>query len=84
MKIQLVIAEHFSVPGVIIKAFCSLADATNEAVDLTNVMLTDHGDAPDADADNWQSRIERLQDYHGAAHCYVEIVETDLIGADAV
>jgi hypothetical protein len=84
MKIQLVIPEHFSVPGVIIKAFVSLADATKECIELTNVMLSDHGGAADANSETWQDRVAQLQDYHGAAHCYVDLIETDLIGVEAV
>jgi hypothetical protein len=73
-------AEHFSIPGRPIKAHLTKALAVQEAVELVNIMLKDSGGDPTATADDWESRIEPLQDEHGAAHCYVEIHELPVIG----
>lgn len=78
MKIYLVTAEHFSVPGLINKPFATMEGATAEAVALANIMLEDSSRAADATADNWEARMLDLQDYHGAAHCFVEITPADL------
>ena len=86
MKIHLVTAEHFSVPGLIAKAFLHEADAMAEAAEFVNVMLQDtrkvtaSGFDGTATPDQWGMHLELLQDYHGAAHCYVEITELDVAG----
>ncbi|MDQ0510904.1 hypothetical protein QOZ99_001792 [Angulomicrobium amanitiforme] len=68
-------------PGNITKAFADLAGAEAEAMDLTNLMLSDNGQAKSANASNWRAKVEALQDEHGAAHCYVEIAEHVVVGA---
>lgn len=80
MKIHLLTAEHFSVPGLVTKAFATPQAATAEAVDLTNLMLKDSDWRPLATPVQWQHHVERLQDYHGAQYCYVEIAELDVSG----
>jgi len=83
MKIHLLRAEHFSVPGIITKAFATSGAAEDAAMSLVNIMLKDNGQAQSANASNWRSKVEALQDEHGAAHCYVEIEEVDVEGATA-
>lgn len=82
MHIHILTAEHFHVPGIITEAHISQSTATVKAVELVNLMLKDTRWEQDATAENWQAKIECLQEYHGAAHCYVEIVEHELIGAE--
>jgi hypothetical protein len=82
MKVYVLIAEHFSQGPVITKVFASEPSARREAAELTNIMLTDMGDRRDWPANAWPSdfekHVERLQDYHGAANCAVEILEREV------
>lgn len=78
MKVYLVRAEHFSVPGLVVKVFQNLADARNECVELVNIMLEDNSCRPDATGADWQHRLELLQSEHGAANCYVELDELEV------
>lgn len=78
-KVFVLTAEHFSVPGRIIKAFATLAGAEEEAVSLTNIMLNDDGRAQAAHASNWRSKVEQIQEEHGAQFCYIEIDEQELL-----
>jgi hypothetical protein len=80
MNVFVLSAEHFSVPGLILQAHATRASAEAEAVTLVNTMLTDSGWQPLASPIQWQHHVERLQDAHGAAHCYVEIDEKELVG----
>ncbi|TIS37522.1 MAG: hypothetical protein E5W95_18085 [Mesorhizobium sp.] len=52
-----------------------------EASELVNIMLKDTGWQPLSSPIFWQHHVERLQDYHGAAHCYVEVTEIEVAGA---
>jgi hypothetical protein len=70
-NIILVVAEHYSVPGIVTKAFDNEDKAKRECVSLVNIMLDDMG-MPNADIANWEGCLAILQDIHGAAHCYVE------------
>lgn len=79
-KVFVVQAEHFNVPGIITHVHANRASAEDEAIELTNVMLVDNDDEPCAGRGNWPDEVERLQDEHGEAHCYVEIIETELRG----
>jgi hypothetical protein len=81
VKIHLLTAAHFIVPGVITKAFADLADAEAEAVELTNIMLDDDGQAQDADVTNWREHVRRLQSERNPADCYVCIDEHVVAGA---
>lgn len=87
MKVFILSAEHFSVPGLVLQAHATKASAVAEAVELVKTMLKDceypHRFKAGITASNWQDAIEWLQDVHGAAHCYVEIAETELHGAPA-
>lgn len=80
MQIHLVEAEHFSVPGLIRKAYHSLDDANREAAEIVNIMLADTtsmaGDS--CTAKDWGTYMAKLQDYHGAQYCYVMIVTLDV------
>lgn len=83
MKIFILSAEHFSVPGLILQAHATRESAVAEAIELTETMV---GDSPyvewEAVTDStWEAIVGKLQDAHGAAHCYVEIAETELRGA---
>jgi hypothetical protein len=81
MKIHLVSAEHFRVPGLRQMAFTTNRAAVSEAVGLVNTMLIDSGHQPLASPLQWEHHLERLQDEHGAAHCYVEITELEVAGS---
>jgi hypothetical protein len=74
-KVYVVEAEHFSVPGRALKLFTSRRDADIEAASMVNIMLGDQGWDQTAKPNSWSAEIEHLQEYHGAAHCYVEISE---------
>lgn len=81
MRIHIVTAEHFNVPGLVLKAFATAEAANAEATELVNIMVNDSDMEADGDEPgDWQAWLARLQDYHGAAHCYVEITETELEG----
>lgn len=79
MKVFLLTAEHFSTPGVVMDVYAKFDRAEDEAIKLVNIMLDDSDKPQDADTSNWMAKVEALQDEHGAAHCYVEIYEKDLI-----
>ncbi|MCL8382076.1 hypothetical protein [Xanthobacter aminoxidans] len=81
MIVHILTAEHFSVPGIIVKVFASMAGAEAEACALANIMLKDAGEKPDADASTWQESVTFLQEVYGAAHCYVEIAPHEVYGA---
>lgn len=70
MQVYLVVGEHYSVPGIITKAFDSLSKAKQECVDLVNIMLEDMK-LPHADLANWEGCLAMIQDIHGAEHCHV-------------
>ena len=82
MNVFLLLAEHFSVPGQVQKVFVSLDAAEAEGVELTNTMLQDNGRSKSATTSNWRSKLEELQEEHGENDCYIEINETELIGAN--
>ncbi len=83
MKVYLVTAEHFSVPGLVVRVFETKDDALNECVELVNIMLEDMK-LPHADLANWEACLELVQDTHGTQHCYVEVSEQDVIPAPAL
>lgn len=78
MQIYLVVAEHYSVPGIVTKAFDTEDKAKIECVELTNIMLTD-SKMPNAGISNWEGCMAVLQDLYGAAHCYVEYSAIDVL-----
>lgn len=82
MHIHILTAEHFHVPGLITEAHADSSTATLKAVELVNIMLKDSRRKPTATAKNWRAKVEWLQDFHGAAHCYVEIAEHELVMAE--
>jgi hypothetical protein len=79
-KVFIVRAEHFSNPGLIVKAFSNRAAAEGECVKLVDIMVNDMDYTPDIETDSakWEKRMEWLQDYHGAQYCYCEIDELPL------
>lgn len=79
-RVYVLTAEHFSVPGLITQVHASRESATKRAAELVNTMLADNGDEETATSSNWEEAIAKLQDEHGAAHCYVEIIERDVFG----
>lgn len=84
MIVHVLQAEHFSVPGIVTKVFGTDAAAQIEAMALVNCMLNDSGRAQSANASNWHSKLEELQEEHGAAHCYVDIAPHTVEGAEAL
>lgn len=94
MKIYLTTGEHFSIPGIRFHACATLAAANEQAASMVNVMLTDtanandlgdgsylyHSDPKPATPDNWAEGLAWLQDFHGAEHCDVDVVELPLEG----
>lgn len=80
MKIFTVICSHPSVPGVQIVPCASLAIANDEAARLINIVRADStGFDPlpaEATAETWEPVLEQLQDWHGAAHCWLDINES--------
>lgn len=78
--VWIVQGEHWNCPGVPISAHASLDAANIKAAELVNVMLKDTGDVVDkprgATPSDWRGvPMGWLQDYHGAAHCWVEVCE---------
>jgi hypothetical protein len=76
--VWIVQGEHFSVPGVPISAHGSVDGANAKAAELVNAMLKDtgrvQGKPKAATPSDWRGvPMGWLQDYHGAAHCWVEV-----------
>lgn len=86
MKAYLMQAEHYNVPGIVVRICATRQLAVAEALACANIMLSDANQAHNArhplvdTEDAMTSAIEKLQEEHGAAHCYVEISEHDVIG----
>lgn len=81
--VYLLIAEHHTVAGRILEAHATADSANARAADLVRIMAGDSPAARHLDPvtrDNWQAVLERLQDYHGAAHCFVEIEASEIVG----
>lgn len=82
MKIFVLTAEHFEVAGLVLRTFATMDGAVSAAVEVCNQILSDTNDDADkpepATAVTWEAVNEWLQDYHGAAHCYVEICFKEL------
>ncbi len=78
MQVYVVEAEHYSVPGRILRIYRDEQAALDYAKELVVGMLSDYkcahpeSDAPD-DAEDWPEVVAWLQDVYGAAHVYVEI-----------
>ena len=82
-KVWLLQAEHFFVPGMIVKVFTFSAVAQEEAADLVRIMQKDAGLPADATAANWSAKFEAMKatlSNQEAGDCYVEINEVPLIG----
>jgi len=76
--VHILLAEHFSVPGLIVGAHATREGAVREAVECVNLMLADSPvkkTHQKATTENWQTVMEALQDYHGAQFCYADIIE---------
>ena len=69
-NIWLVIGEHYSIPGIVARAFDSEEKAKRECVELVNIMLDDMK-LPRADLANWEGCLAIIQDIHGAENCHV-------------
>jgi len=80
MKVFILTAEHFRVPGLVTEAHASRESADASAAALVNVMLADAESEPVATPENWSEHMDTLQDQFGAAHCYTEIAERELVG----
>lgn len=84
MKVYVLIAEHQTVPGVVIEVHATKASADASKLELVRVMLKDaHRVAIALAPDTVDRAIESLQDEFGAAHCYVEISEHEVKGGAA-
>ena len=75
----LMMAEHYSTPGLVVRVCATRARAVSEAIACVNVMLKDNGDPLVATESAMEFALERLQDEHGAAHCYAEISEHEVV-----
>jgi hypothetical protein len=79
MKVYLMIAEHYSIPGVVTRVCDTWDKAVAEAIECVNAMLRDSGRKPVETQAEMDAALERLQDEHGAAYCYAEISEHTVI-----
>jgi hypothetical protein len=77
--VYLMIAEHYSIPGLIVRVCATRDRAVKEAIGCINMMLTDNDEASVKTETEMLTAIERLQDEYGAAHCYAEISEHEVI-----
>jgi len=88
--VYIVLAEHWEVPGLVCKAYATLAAAQAAAVELVGSMVAEHNAALDDDSedqlpastlDTWEILVEELQDAHGAAYVDVDIRTVTVEGA---
>ena len=82
MRIFIVHATHWIVPGIRVNVFLTEAEADAEAVSHVNTMLLDSKENADADATNWEQRLIFLQDKHGAQHLDVWVTVVDVPMSD--
>jgi hypothetical protein len=73
-----VTAEHPSVPGIITKVCATREKAVAEAIAFVNIILVGCGMKPVMTAD-MNVAIDYLQNVNGAAHCYADVVEHEVI-----
>jgi hypothetical protein len=78
MKVYVVLAEHWEVPGSITRAFASEEGANKECASVVNIMLKDSELTPNATANNWRDKLVRLQTLHDDEECYVTIIPTEV------
>lgn len=78
-NVYLMMAEHFAVPGLVVRVCATRARAVSEAIACVNVMLKDNGDKRIATEAEMEAALELLQDEHGAAHCYAEISQHEVV-----
>ena len=79
MQVFVLTAEHQTVPGLVQRVYKSLSAARAEAASLVRMMQKDAGREVDATDRNYEAALELLQDEFGAAHCYVDISEMQLL-----
>lgn len=82
MKVYVITAEHFEVPGIRMKVCASQALAFAEAMSCINTIRDDAGLQPVnsiASEDDIVKAMELVQETYGAAHCYVDITECEVI-----
>lgn len=85
MKIFITQGEHPFVPGTPLTAHTTHGGAADAAVALVQIIADDVRRVNEMDlpatvtAENWESVLEQVQEYHGAQTCAVWIVETELI-----
>jgi hypothetical protein len=84
MTIHLMTAEHYATPGLVVRVCATRVKAVAEALACVNIMLADMRkysvDWPAVDTEAaMEAAIERLQDYHGAEHCYADISEHEVL-----
>jgi hypothetical protein len=77
--VYLLLAEHYATPGLVVRACATRERAVNEALACVNIMLADKGRAPVESESAMLTALDRLQGEHGAAHCYAEISEHEVL-----
>jgi hypothetical protein len=75
----LMMSEHYATPGLVVRICATRERAVREALACVNVMLTDSGLKSVIDETDMRVAIDYLQDIHGAAHCYAEISEHEVM-----
>lgn len=75
-------AEHFEIPGMVLKAFADLGDAEAEAMSTLDIMLkdasSDAGLPRSCTKANWRELAKALSDYYRDVGCYVELHQLPL------
>jgi hypothetical protein len=78
MKVWLVEAEHWEVPGRRLEAHASLEGAKIAARDIVNLMLNELGLTLEGDWDKWKKAFQRIpKRYRGDNGAYVTITEME-------
>lgn len=80
-KIYLMTSEHFSTPGLVVRVCASRDLAVKEAIACVNIMLSDSGVKSVMTEPDMIVAINYLQGIHGAAFCYADISEQEIIGS---
>lgn len=80
MKVFIMQAEHFSVPGVVTRVCRSRDRAIIEAIACVNIMLADKGERAVNTEEGFTSALNKLQEEYGAENCYADISEHEVIG----
>ncbi|WP_024517006.1 hypothetical protein [Bradyrhizobium sp. Tv2a-2] len=79
MKVYLMQAEHYEVPGIIIKVCATREKAVAEAMVCVNIMQQDKGRPLVSTEQEMAAAVELLADEYGEAHCYYDISEYEVL-----